>query len=333
MSIPDAMEGKDLFVQAPTGSGKTLAYVLPILENLEIQGKGKHFPKALILVPTRELALQVSSVIRDVLFYTEGIRTAVLTGGTDIQAQIKSFSKGADIVIATPARLKDHLRRHTFKPKMCTTLVLDEADEMLMRGFAEDVMDIVSQLPPHQTLLYSATVNESVETFRQQLQNDPIHIRIDSSAVLHQNIKENLIMVKEEKKPDALCRILGSSQTIVFCNTVKTCTFVYSFLRKKGYSCAALYSAMEQKDRKNTVRSFRSQEIQILIATDIAARGMDIPSVEVVVNYDFPDQDASLIHRIGRTARANHTGTAYTFIRNQKEKEKYHHIMKNRPVY
>lgn len=320
-TIPEAEAGRDLIVQAPTGAGKTLAYLLPIVERLSPQGKGKHWPAALILVPTRELALQTADTARKLLSTQEGIRTAVLTGGADMNAQVRSFSKGADIVIATPARLCDHLRRHTFKPKLCRTFVLDEADEMLSMGFVEDVRTAAASLPEHQTLLYSATMPEDVKALSGDLQKDPKTFIFTHSTVLEQKTAVHGLLVREDDKPDALLSVLRREQTLIFCNTIRTADFAASFLQKKGIAAEALHSGMDPKVRKHTAEDFRKGKLKILCATDVACRGIDIPSVQCVISYDYPDQDISLIHRIGRTSRAGTEGHAWIFF-TPKQKEK-----------
>lgn len=318
-AIPEILEGKDVFLQAPTGSGKTLAYVLPILENLEPQGKGKHFPRVLILVPTRELALQTADVIRSLLETIEGIRTSVLTGGVDMKIQIKQFHNGADIVIATPARLLDHIRRHTFKPKQCTTVVLDEADQMLEMGFLEQVNEVISFLPEHQTILLSATYKQEIKELATTLLTDPITIEETKEDVLKQNITLHSILVKEERKLDCLKDLLKRSiPTIIFCNTKKTCDFV-----AKRIGCSTIHSDMDIKARKNIMKAFRKNEITTLVATDVAGRGIDIPQVQRVILFDYPDQEEMLTHRIGRCSRDGKDSIAYIFLTPaQKEKRK-----------
>ena len=300
--IPDILEGKDILVQAPTGSGKTLTYLLPVLEQLEPQGKGKHFPKALVLVPTRELALQTADTARLLLSTQEGIRTAVLTGGVDIKIQIRSFSKGADIVIATPARLLDHLRRHTFKPKQCTILILDEADVMLSMGFKEDVLEVCNALPVHQTLLFSATYPKEIEktTFR-------------------------FFEVSKERKNKVLLSLLNKSRkkTLIFVNTRNGVNVLTAYLEQKGYAAAGLHSEVDPKMRKTIMRDFRDGKLDILVATDVVSRGIDIIDLDCIL-YDLPAADEDIIHRTGRTSRANTIGTCYLFFTEREKKRKAH---------
>lgn len=333
-TIPDALAGKDLLIQSPTGSGKTLAYLIPIVERLMPQGKGKHFPDALILVPTRELALQTADTARKLLAHTEGFRTAVLTGGEDIQKQIRSFSKGADIVIATPARLLDHLRRHTFKPKLCSTLVLDEADVMLSMGFIEDVRNVIAALPGHQTLLYSATLSDEVRELSTSIQNEPVSYTFGASKLLVQNTPVTAVVVAKEQKLDVLWKLLKEpEQTLLFVNTRKTCAFVSSELSKHHIPCLALYSGLDPRIRKQHMEQFRNGSCKILVATDVASRGIDIPSVKRIILYDFPDEAESLIHRIGRTSRANTKGEAFLLLtERQKDKVQLAEQLLHEPV-
>lgn len=312
--IPAASDGKDILAQAPTGSGKTLAYLIPAVNDLEPQGKGKHFPRVLILVPTRELALQVTDAARKLLANREGIRVIPLTGGTDIKRQIHAFSKGSDIVIGTPSRILDHFRRHTFKPKECTKLILDEADEMLSMGFEEDVKKIIAMLPEHQTLLFSATWNQSVKKLAESILNNPVTIEIQKETYLKQDIHYYEVIVNEKQKIDALKKYIPlHAQTLVFTNTRKTADYVTEILLKYHYKAAYIHSEMDYGIRKKNMELFRDNKIQILCATDVAARGIDIPSVNNVILYDLPDTKEELIHRTGRTARHFQKGNAYIF--------------------
>ena len=314
--IPHAVKGEDILAQAPTGSGKTYAYLLPLLERSERQGKGKHYPQAVILLPTRELSLQTAETVRGLLSNIEGIRTAVLTGGVDMNAQVRQFAKGADIVIGTPSRICDHLRRHTFKPKMCHMAVLDEADVMLSMGFEEDVRTIMDALPDHQTMLFSATYTPAVEQLAAQYLRDPYHCVIEEELLLAQKTDYKCYLVQEHAKLDLLIRMLSrqDGQTLLFCNTRRTTDFVSNFLQTHAIRCKAIHSDMDPKVRKSIMQEFRSHELSILAATDVASRGIDIPAVSCVICYDMPDAMDDLIHRFGRTARAGNTGTACLYL-------------------
>ena len=324
--IPDILEGKDILVQAPTGSGKTLAYLLPVLEQLEPQGKGKHFPKALVLVPTRELALQTADTARLLLSTQEGIRTAVLTGGVDIKIQIRSFSKGADIVIATPARLLDHLRRHTFKPKQCTILILDEADVTLSMGFKEDVLEVCNALPAHQTLLFSATYPKEIELLVEELSlMDAERFVVKKSEMLEQKTTFRFFEVSKERKNKVLLSLLNKKRkkTLIFVNTRNGVNALTAYLEQKGYAAAGLHSEVDPKMRKTIMRDFRDGKLDVLVATDVASRGIDIIDLDCII-YDLPATDEDIIHRTGRTSRANTIGTCYLFFTEREKKRKAH---------
>lgn len=321
--IPHALNHEDILAQAPTGSGKTYAYLLPILDGLTLQGKGKHFPQAMILAPTRELSLQIAQVIRELLMYTEGIRTTVLTGGIDIKVQIRSFSKGADIVVGTPSRICDHLRRHTLKTKKCTTIVIDEADEMLKMGFFEDVNTIIASLPQHQTMMFSATYSSELKALAESLLSHPFECIVEQEVLLKQDTKYLSYEVYEDQKIDLLKKLLKQNrcQTILFCNTKKTCDFVCQILKKNHYACNYIHSDMDPKTRKAIMQEFKNGKLNLLIATDVASRGVDIPSVGLVISYDVADTMDAMIHRFGRTARAKTSGSAIVFVTPLQKKE------------
>lgn len=322
--IPVALEGKDIFVHAPAGSGKTLAYVLPILNSLSLQGKGKHLPAALILCPTRELCLQVASVIREILLHIEGYRTIVLTGGVDMKAQIRSFRNGADIVVGTPSRILDHLKRHTLKPKQIETVVLDEADAMLQMGFIEDVKEILNYMPAHQTMVLSATWQDNIRSLCASILQDPVEVHIQKETVLPLNRKVHLIQVEEGHKLNRCAEILKKthSSTIIFTNRKATADFVCTNMESKGFNCASIHSDMNWQARKKIMADFRNGNIHVLCATAVAQRGIDIPGVDTVILYDIPDTQEQLIHRTARTGRADHPGDAWLLC-TKKEIRKY----------
>lgn len=321
--IPHIFNHEDLYAISPTGSGKTYTYLLPLLDKLVLQGKGKHFCKVLILAPTREFSIQITHVIRDLLKNREGIRTSLLTGGYDIQKQIKSNKNGADIIVGTPSRVSDHLRRHTIKPKLLQTVVIDEVDMMLEMGFEEDVKECLSYLPSHQTLLFSATETNKTEALSKQLLNEPFICKVKEETYLKQDTDIQLVTVNEDKKIDVLEKLLkNSKQTIVFCNTKKTCDFLTELLIKRNYSINTIHSDMDYSKRKNIMEEFRNGTLHVLCATDVASRGIDIPSVDTVILYDLPDTKEQLIHKIGRTSRARTKGKAFIFV-NQKQSKMY----------
>lgn len=324
--IPAALSGKDILAQAPTGSGKTFAYLIPIIERLALQKQSRHLPQALVLVPTRELALQIAEAARSLLSTREGFRTAVLVGGVDMNIQVRSFSRGADIVIGTPARILDHLRRHTFKPKNCVTLVLDEADEMLSMGFEPQVIETAQSLPAHQCMMFSATFPEQLQALSSQLLNDPEHMVIEQESLLQQKVSIYHCEAEESVKIDVLQQILKQYSTgriLLFCNTRRTADFLCGLLQQRGASCASLHSEMDADERRRIMKRFRQDDLRILCATDVAARGLDISGMNLVISYDLPDSSELLIHRIGRTGRAGASGTAILlYTPTQREREK-----------
>lgn len=321
--IPSATEGKDVFVHAPAGSGKTLAYVLPILNSLTLQGKGKHMPKALILCPTRELCMQVASLIRSILLHIEGYRTIVLTGGVDIKAQIRAFRNGGDIVVGTPSRITDHIRRHTLKMEAITTLVLDEADEMLQMGFIEDVRQIISALSDHQTLVLSATWQDNIKALCSSILTDPVEVHIEKETVIPLRTTVHLVSIDEAHKLNRCAQILKKADrsTIIFTNRKATADFVCSSMQNKGFLCASIHSDMNWQSRKKIMEDFRAGRIHILCATAVAQRGIDVPGVDTVILYDIPDSQQQLIHRTARTGRADHPGDAWLLCTKQEMKK------------
>lgn len=320
--IPDAMQGKDILAQAPTGSGKTFAYLIPVVEQLIAEKPQKHLPQALILVPTRELALQVAQAARSLLSTREGFRTAVLVGGTDMNLQVHTFSRGADIVIGTPARILDHLRRHTFKPKLCRMLALDEADEMLSMGFETQVREAAESLPAHQCMMFSATFPAELMELSGQLLHDPLNIHTEQESLLKQRVTIYHAAVEESGKIDVLAEILHHFKTgrvLLFCNTRRTADFLCGILQERGESADAIHSEMDADERRRIMKRFRQYEIRILCATDVAARGLDIADMNLVVSYDLPDTADLLIHRVGRTGRAGTEGIAILLVTPQQQ--------------
>ncbi|MBR3357598.1 MAG: DEAD/DEAH box helicase [Solobacterium sp.] len=311
--IPEILAGRNVRITAPTGSGKTLTYLLPLLDRMEIQKSGKHLPVLLILVPTRELALQTADICRSCLKYTEGIRTAVLTGGVSIDAQIRSFRSGADIVIATPARLLDHIRRHTFKPKQMRDVIIDEADRMAEMGFLEDVQTVMRQLPPVRTVCLSATEDERLEILAGEFFPDAVMHRIEETSLLKQEFTFRILHLAPKDKNSAAYHILKEhrSSAVVFCNSRRTADSLTAWLQKRGIHADVLHSEMDPAVRKKTMQKYRSGELPVIVATDVLSRGIDVASTGLVLLYDLPESLNDLIHRIGRTARASRKGLVW----------------------
>ena len=313
-TIPLAIDGKDIIGQAQTGTGKTAAYGIPIIENTQIDGHGI---QAIVLTPTRELAIQVAEELNK-LGHHKGIRTVPIYGGQNIDRQIKALKKNPHLIAATPGRLLDHLNRKTIAFDRLKTVVLDEADEMLNMGFIEDVEFILSKMPEtRQTLLFSATMPKQIQTLAEKFMNDPHVIKIKAKEMTVENIEQYYIELQEKKKFDALCRLLDIQSpelAIVFGRTKKRVDELAEALIKRGYFAEGIHGDLTQTKRDQVIRKFKDKTIEILVATDVAARGLDISGVTHVYNFDIPQDPESYVHRIGRTGRAGHAGLAFTFV-------------------
>ncbi|AUM99353.1 ATP-dependent RNA helicase [Clostridium botulinum] len=313
-SIMVIKNGNDVIAEAQTGTGKTLAFLLPMFENISpdinaIQG--------LIITPTRELAIQITEEAMK-LKEAKDLNILAAYGGKDIDSQIKKLKNNIHLVIATPGRLLDHLNRNTLNFKDLKTLVLDEADEMLLMGFKNDVRSIIENTPrKRQTLCFSATMNSEVKKLAYKNMRDPKLIIIEKEEVTLKNIKQVLIETTDRRKQEDLCKILDEENpfmAIIFCRTKRRVDTLEEALYKKGYNCEKLHGSITQPKRERIMRSFKNLEIQYLIATDVAARGLDITGVTHVFNYDIPENAESYIHRIGRTGRAGEKGYTFLFV-------------------
>ncbi|MDH5717753.1 MAG: DEAD/DEAH box helicase [Spirochaetia bacterium] len=316
-AIPVILQGRDITGIAQTGTGKTAAFILPILhKNIILQNKGeKKVIKALIVAPTRELAEQIHEVI--ITFGSGlGIRSSAIFGGMNINNQIKELNKGVDIVVGCPGRLLDHLARKTIDLSKVETYVLDEADQMLDMGFLPDIKKITSRLPhKRQTLLFSATMPTQIQKLTKTIQIDPKQIEIRKSEAATQ-VTHSMYTIDQNRKPELLKHIItneNSFSTLVFTRTKYRAKILASKLAKGGLNATALHGNLSINQRRNAVDGFKKGKYQIMVATDIAARGIDISSISHVVNFDVPDTPETYIHRIGRTGRAAKTGIAYTF--------------------
>ncbi len=313
-AIPEIMKGRDIIGQSQTGTGKTAAYGLPILECCKSDTKKV---QALILCPTRELALQVVGEIRKFAKYMEGIKSLAVYGGESIERQITAL-KGTQIVVGTPGRIMDHLRRKTLKFDYLQMVVLDEADEMLNMGFEEDIQTILAQTPEErQTILFSATMSERILKIAQKYLKNPYEIKIPSKELTVDKIEQIAIELKQSMKDEALARIIEQNdpkKCVVFCNTKRKVDDVYEALRKKGFKVESLHGDVKQDQRERIMKRFKNGDFQILIATDVVARGIDVEELELVMNYDVPQEEEYYVHRIGRTGRNGKTGKAYTFV-------------------
>lgn len=309
-SIPVILEQKDIIAKAKTGSGKTLAFALPLILKLK---EKQHHPQALIIVPTRELCEQIAGQCKEIARYKSDVKVVTLYGGTSLTQQVASLEKGADILVGTPGRLLDHFSRETIHLGEIKTLILDEADRMLDMGFADDILKIVSNLPKQrQTLLFSATYPENIDKLTKIILKNPQEIKIDE-AIKKIAIEEHVYKV--DNKDKALITTLQHYQpslALVFCNTKIKTTEVSQMLHEKGFDVATLNGDLEQFERQEMLLQFANGSLPVLVATDLAARGLDIEAIDLVINYDTPMKTEDYTHRIGRTGRADKSGLAIT---------------------
>ncbi|ADK15357.1 DEAD/DEAH box helicase [Clostridium ljungdahlii] len=313
-SIKFIREGKDVIAEAQTGTGKTLAFLLPIFENIS---PNINSTQALIVTPTRELAIQITEEALK-LKKAKDINILAAYGGKDIGSQLKKLKRNIHLIIATPGRLLDHLHRKTIDLSKLKTLVLDEADQMLLMGFKNDVEDIIKEVSKkRQTLCFSATMNSDVKKLAYRYMTDPLVVSIKKEKVTLNNIKQYVIETTDRKKQDALCNIIDQDNpfmAIIFCRTKRRVDDLEIALYQRGYNCKKLHSDIPQSKRERIMKSFRNADIQYLIATDVAARGLDISGVTHIYNYDIPENVESYIHRIGRTGRAGEEGCTCLFV-------------------
>ncbi|MCI5836642.1 MAG: DEAD/DEAH box helicase [Veillonellaceae bacterium] len=313
-SIPLALAGRDLIGQAQTGTGKTAAFGVPILQRLRPEGKG---PFALVLAPTRELAIQSAEEINRLAQYLPYWALPIY-GGQDMGRQLRSLRKNPPLIVATPGRLMDHMERGTISLADIQIIVLDEADEMLNMGFIDDIHTILAQVPDErQTLLFSATMPPQIRELADRFLTNPEHVTMKAAQVTIDLIDQEYIEVPENQKFDVLCRLLDMQEpdlAIIFGRTKRRVDEVTEALKKRGYTAEGLHGDLSQAKRDNVMRQFRENTIDLLVATDVAARGLDISGVTHVYNYDMPQDPESYVHRVGRTGRAGKTGRATTFV-------------------
>lgn len=316
-AIPLLIDGKDIVAQSQTGTGKTFAFVLPILERIDTANPDI---QALIVTPTRELALQITSEIQKLLQRQKGINILAVYGGQDVEAQLKKLKKNIHIVIGTPGRLLDHIRRETIDLSKTSFLVLDEADQMLHIGFLNEVEAIIKQTPKtRQTLLFSATMPEEIRKLAKQHMFKPENIQVEKTQAPLANIKQLAINTFDRAKQNDLIESLRMYQPflgVIFCRTKRRVSKLNDFLKANHFNCDELHGDLSQAKREQVMKKFREAKIQYLIATDVAARGLDVDGVTHVFNYDMPLDTESYIHRIGRTGRAGSEGLAVTFYTN-----------------
>lgn len=314
-SIPIAVEGKDMIGQARTGTGKTASFGIPMLQRINPKDKTL---QAIVLCPTRELAIQSANEIRKLAKFLHGIKVLPIYGGQEISKQIRSLKGGVQIVIGTPGRVMDHLRRHTLKPQTVDIVVLDEADEMLNMGFREDIETILGQLPEErQTMLFSATMPKPILEIAKRYLHEPEIVKVIQKELTVPKIEQYYYEVNPRKKNEVLSRLLDMydpSLSLVFCNTKRKVDELVADLKGRGYFAEGLHGDMKQSQRDRVMNGFRNGRTDILVATDVAARGIDVDDVEAVFNYDVPQDDEYYVHRIGRTGRAGREGRAFTLV-------------------
>ena len=315
-AIPAVLRGEDIIGQAQTGTGKTAAFGIPALQMIDPNAKGV---QCIVLCPTRELAIQAADEIRKYAKYMHGIKVLPIYGGQDINRQIRSLSSNVQIVVGTPGRVMDHMRRHTLKLKNIKLMVLDEADEMLNMGFREDIETILEGVSTeHQTVLFSATMPQAILDITSQYQKpDAKHIQIQKKELTIPLVKQYYYEVKRENKEEVAARLLdyyNPRQTLVFCNTKKMVDELCEKLKGRGYFAEGLHGDLSQAQRDKVMQGFRKGTTEILIATDVAARGIDVDDVEAVINYDVPQDIEYYVHRIGRTGRAGRSGRSFTLV-------------------
>lgn len=314
-AIPVAAAGEDVIVQAQTGTGKTLAFLLPILEKITAS---KPDAQALIITPTRELAIQITAEARKLAAAREGLSVLAAYGGQDVERQLRKLHNGTQIVIGTPGRLLDHLRRGSLKLGAVRFLVLDEADQMLHMGFLAEVQDILAQVPRNrQTMLFSATMPDNVKRLAKNYMSQPRDIKIaENSRVTLDSIKQIVVDCTDRSKQDALKAMIREHRpylAVIFCRTKRRASTLNEALQAAGFASDELHGDLSQSKREQVMRAFRDAKLELLVATDVAARGIDVEGVTHVFNYDIPQDVDSYIHRIGRTGRAGEKGIAITF--------------------
>jgi ATP-dependent RNA helicase DeaD len=314
-SIPFMLEGKDVIGQAQTGTGKTAAFGIAAIERIDPKNLAV---QAVILCPTRELAIQVSEELKKLSKYKRGIEILPVYGGQPIDRQIRALKKGVQIIIGTPGRVMDHMERRTLKLDSVKMIVLDEADEMLDMGFREDIELIMTKVQKErQTILFSATMSRAILDLTKRYQTKPQMIKLENKEMTVPKVEQFYYEVKSQLKPEVLSRLIDINDiklSLVFCNTKRLVDELVDNLKSRGYLADGLHGDLQQRQRDIVMSKFRKKEIEILVATDVAARGIDVGDIEAVFNYDIPPDDEYYVHRIGRTARAGKPGRAFSFV-------------------
>lgn len=331
-TIPTILEGQDILAQAQTGTGKTASFGIPMIEKIEDKSDGL---QGLVLVPTRELARQVSEELKKLSKYKKFINIVPIYGGADMGKQLRELKRGASIVVGTPGRVMDHMKRKTIKLQDLKFLTLDEADEMFDMGFRDDMKTIIEKTNPNrQTLFFSATFDNNIKEFSRLYQDNPARVIIEKKELTAEKIEQFYLELNRNMKTEILNRLIlihKPKKSIIFCNTKRMVEALEVEIAQKGYKVDSLHGDMRQSSRDNVMKKFRNNTIDILIATDVAARGLDVSDIDIVFNYDLPQQAEYYVHRIGRTARAGKKGVSFTFITSKdypkfREIEKYANI-------
>ena len=328
-AIPHFLQWKDVIAKAPTGTGKTFAFGIPMIEHIDLESEGV---QALVLAPTRELAIQIGDELRGLLTYYNGIRVAVLYGGAGIGGQIKQLERKPQIVVATPGRLMDHYNRKTIRLDKIQTVVLDEADRMLDMGFFKDVTRIIEKVKNRKNLgLFSATISQEVMTVSWMYQRDEVEITVEPKQQDRPDIDQFSLSVTPLEKAETTLRLIrsqGYERVMIFCNTKHMCQRLCDDFQRAGLDCECIHGDVRQSQREKTMQRYRDGKLAVLIATDVASRGIDVEDVDCVINYDVPEENEYYVHRIGRTGRAKRKGVAWSIIGNFPEKAKLDEIAK-----
>jgi len=328
-AIPVVLEGRDIIGQAQTGTGKTAAFGIPAIEGIDERNRSV---QVLILCPTRELAIQVSGEIQKLAKYKPGISVVPIYGGQPYDRQLRALKQGVQIVIGTPGRVMDHIERGTLVLDNVKKIILDEADEMLDMGFREDIEYVLERIPEdRQTIFFSATMSKPIMEMTKRYQTDPVIVKVVHQELTVENIDQVYFEVRSSMKMDVLSRLLDMynlKSSIIFCNTKRMVDELVSNLQARGYFADGLHGDMNQNQRSNVMGKFRNSTLEILVATDVAARGLDVENVEAVINYDLPQDEESYVHRVGRTGRAGKSGKAFSFVGNRTDGYKIKDIMR-----
>jgi len=328
-AIPHFMQWKDVIAKAPTGTGKTFAFGIPMIEHIDTDSDAV---QGLILAPTRELAIQIGDELRGLLTYYHGIRVAVLYGGTGIGGQIRQLEKKPQIVVATPGRLMDHYNRRTVRLDKIQTVVLDEADRMLDMGFFKDVTKIIEKVKNRKNLgLFSATISQEVMTVSWMYQRDEVEITVEPKKEDRPDIDQYCMTVTPLEKAETTLRLIktqGYERVMIFCNTKHMCQRLCDDFQRAGLDCECIHGDIKQSLREKAMQKYRDGKLRVLIATDVASRGIDVDDVDCVINFDVPEENEYYVHRIGRTGRAKRKGVAWSIIGNFPEKAKLDEIAK-----